>query len=89
MSYLERAIQFLQDLQQPHIEVEVGNEINEINEISLASPRPETSVWWNDDMPSGSSPILCLPPRQCLGPRACARLGSCDRYAAGQPCHIT
>jgi len=42
--------------------------------------------WWEDRAPTGTAPILWLPPRECIAPVACARLGPCPRRAAGRPC---
>ncbi len=49
---------------------------------------PTEDVWWDDRVPMGSAPILCLLPRSCIAPRACARLGPCERHAAGNPCLV-
>ncbi len=49
---------------------------------------PTEGVWWDDRVPTGSAPILCLPPRTCFVPRACARLGPCERHVAGAPCLV-
>ena len=49
---------------------------------------PTEGVWWDDQVSTGSAPILCLPPRTCIAPRACARLGPCERQERGESCEI-
>ncbi len=92
MSYMERAIQFLQDLHQPLDRCEVGDEINEGNERNLstaAEPGAPIEVWWDDANFASSLPISHLPPRQCITPRACSRLGPCERQVVGAPCQVS
>ncbi len=89
MSYMERAIRFLQDLhEQPDMAVGV-DEINEGNEISLSTVAViDGNVWWDDAIFASSAPIRHLPPRECITPRACSRLGPCERHVAEQPCQV-
>ncbi len=60
----------------------------ESDESEQGSDAPIEGVWWDDRVPTGSAPILCLPPRTCIAPRACARLGPCERHEAGAPCLV-
>ncbi len=90
MSYMDRAIQFLQDLQQVHDRAEVGDEINETNEINPPAVEVlDGDVWWDEANFASSAPIRHLPPQECFAPRACSRLGPCDRHLAGNPCLVT
>ncbi len=87
MSYMERAIQFLQDLQQSPGRAEVADEINEGNEKTLSTGAVmDDDVWWDDTKFSSSAPIRHLPPRECIAPGVCSRLGPCERRVAGNPC---
>ncbi len=60
----------------------------ESDESDQKGDAPTEGVWWDDRLPTGSAPILCLPPRTCFAPRACARLGPCVRHAVGVPCLV-
>ena len=82
MSYAERAARFLAHRRGGVATTEPEREESERSE-ERAGP---AGVWWDDRMPAGSAPILCLPPAGCIAPRACARLGPCERHAAGRPC---
>jgi len=55
-------------------------------ESDQSGETPTEAVWWDDRVPVGSAPILCLPPPPCIAPRACARLGPCARHVAGASC---
>jgi hypothetical protein len=65
--------------------------------LAPAGPGPHTriaagigpgDVWWPDNVPEETVPVVVIPPRECVGPVACSRLGPCGRHVNGAPCRL-